>query len=82
MERLFAKAKEVGLGIELNMSDMSFSDAEAETVLRMFKIAEWQGCKFYVSTDAHHPKAFSRAAEVFERAINLLDLRESDKFEV
>ncbi len=82
MERLFAKAKELGLGIELNMSDMSFTDSEAERVLRMFKIAKWQGCKFYLGTDAHHPRDFECAEEVFERAINLLDLKESDKYEI
>lgn len=82
IERLFAKAKEVGLGIELNMADMSFSDTEAERVLRMFRIAKWQGCKFYLGTDAHHPNAFDKASEVFERAINFLDLKESDKYEI
>ncbi len=82
MERLFAKAKEIGIGIELNMTDMSFSDAEAHRVLRMFKIAKWQGCKFYLGTDAHHPKDFEKAAEVFDRAINMLELTESDKHEI
>ena len=82
MERLFAKAKEVGIGIELNKADMRFSDSEAERVLRMFRIAKWQGCKFYLGTDAHHPKNFENAKEIFERAINMLGLEESDKFEV
>lgn len=82
MERLFAKAKGTGIGIELNMTDMSFSDAECDTVLRPFRIAKHQGCKFYLGSDAHHPKAFTRAKDVFERAINLLGLEEIDKYHV
>ena len=82
MERLFTKAAAVGCGIELNQADMSFSDAIADTVLRPFRIAKACGCKFYLGSDAHHPKNFSRFREVFERAIRLLDLKESDKFHV
>jgi len=82
MERLFRRAAEVGVGIELNMSDMSFSDGEAETVLRMFRVAKSCGCKFYCGTDAHHPKEFADAASVFERAVTLLGLTEKDRFEI
>ena len=81
MERLFAKAAELGIGIELNKSDMSFSDSEAERVLRMFRIAKWQGCKFYLGTDAHHPKDFENSIEIFDRAISMLDLKERDKYD-
>ncbi|MBE6553193.1 MAG: PHP domain-containing protein [Ruminococcaceae bacterium] len=80
MARLFAKAAERGCGIELNQSDMSFADHEADTVLRMFHIAKACGCKFYLGSDAHHPKAFSKTRDIFTRAIDLLDLNENDKF--
>ena len=80
MERVFAKASELGVGIELNAGDMNFKDHEAEIVLRMFKIAKNQGCKFYCGSDAHHPKSLDRAKEIFERAIDLLALCEADKF--
>lgn len=80
MERLFAKASALGVGIELNLSDMSFADEEEDTVLRMFRIAKYQGCKFYCGSDAHTPRSFYIAREVFERAIEKLDLQESDKF--
>ena len=80
LRRLFTKAAEVGVGIELNASDMSFKDSEADTVLRMFRIAKQCGCKFYCATDAHHPEDFGRAKDIFDRAIDLLDLREEDKF--
>ena len=80
MERLFYKAAGLGVGIELNMSDMSFADSEAENVLRMFKIAKACGCKFYLGSDAHHPAAFEKTTDIFERAITMLDLTENDKF--
>ena len=80
MERLFSKAAQVGCGIELNQSDMKFADNEADTVLRMFRIAKDCGCKFYLGSDAHHPRAFSETKDIFERAVTLLDLSENDKF--
>lgn len=70
------------MGIELNMSDMSFEDSEADQVLRMYRIAKSSGCKFYCGSDAHHPEKFDTAAEVFNRAIDLLGLEESDKFQI
>lgn len=80
MKRLFAKAAEKGVGIELNSDDMKFKDEEAETVLRPYKIAKETGCKFYCGSDAHHPKELDEAKKVFERAIALLELTEEDKF--
>ena len=80
MERLFSRAATLGVGIELNLGDMSFTDAEADSVLRPFKIAKSCGCKFYLGSDAHHPEEFERAKEVFERAVTMLDLCENDKF--
>ena len=82
LQRLFAKAAEVGVGIELNYSDMCFKDEEADTVLRPYRIAKNCGCKFYCGSDAHHPKTFSKCKEIFERAIDLLGLEESDKFHI
>lgn len=82
MERLFKKAAELGVGIELNQDDMSFEDSEAESVLRIFKIAKKMGCKFYLGSDSHTPNGFLKAKERFERAIDLLDLKESDKFHI
>lgn len=82
MEGLFKKAATLGIGIELNSADMNFSDEDTETVLRMFRIAKAAGCKFYLGSDAHHPAALTAARPIFERAISLLDLKESDKFHI
>ena len=82
LERLFDRAARLGVGIELNGSDMSFKDSEADTVLRPYRIAKAQGCKFYLGSDAHHPGGLDLSIPVFERAVTMLDLEESDKFHV
>jgi histidinol phosphatase-like PHP family hydrolase len=79
-ERLFKKAAEVGVGIELNACDMCFTDEEADIVLRPYRIAKQCGCKFYCGSDAHHPDELDNAKAIFERAIDLLELTEEDKF--
>lgn len=82
MEAVFSKAASLGVGIELNQGDMSFADGEAEVVLRPFRIAKRQGCKFFCGSDAHHPAELQKAKAVFERAVDYLGLQESDKFHI
>ena len=82
MENAFGRAAEKGVGIELNYGDMKFSDSEADTVLRPFKIAKHMGCKFYCGSDAHHPAELDDAKNIFERAIDMLGLTENDKFNI
>lgn len=79
MKRLFTKAAKLGAGIELNQSDMRFSDEEADIVLRPFRIAKKCGCKFYFGSDAHHPADLDTSKEIFDNAIDILGLEESDK---
>ena len=80
--RLFTKAAALGVGIELNASDMCSADEDADLVLRPYRIAKKCGCKFYLGTDAHHPASFEGMKETFNRVIDLLDLQESDKFRI
>lgn len=80
MENLFTKSSQLGVGIELNSSDMSFKDEEAEFVLRPYRIAQKCGCKFYCGSDAHTNKGLEKAKAIFERAVDLLNLSEEDKF--
>lgn len=82
LERLFAKAAEVGVGIELNSADMKYADRERDIVLRPFRIAKGCGCKFYCGSDAHQPHELDECKAIFERAINDLELQESDKFHI
>ncbi len=80
MQKLFKKAAKLGIGIELNASDMSFAEKEADIILRPYKIAKEAGCKFYCGSDAHHPSTFNNCKKIFERAVDLLNLTEDDKF--
>jgi len=80
MERLFSLAAARGCGIELNASDFGFAEADAERVLRPFRIARGCGCKFYLASDAHHPQNLDGAIARFARAVDLLDLTAEDKF--
>ncbi len=78
--RLFKKAAERGIGIELNFPSLNMSGEELELNLKPFRIAKEEGCKFYFGSDAHGPADLAYAKENFENIIDLLDLEESDKF--
>ena len=80
LERVFSKAAELGVGIELNQYDMNWRNGEEDAVLRIYRAAKRMGCKFYLGTDAHHPDAFEKSKTIFERAIDKLELTEDDKF--
>lgn len=82
LTRVFTKAASVGVGIELNQGDFFFDHGAREDILRIFKTAKKCGCKFYLGSDAHHPANFENAPKFFERAVTLLDLKESDKFKI
>ena len=81
MESLFGRAAELGIGIEINRSDMHFSDDEADIILRMFRIAKAKGCKFYLGGDLHrYLSQLTSGTFYFERGVELLGLTEDDKF--
>ena len=80
MVRLFTKIAQKGAGVELNADDMKFKFGGIDEVLKPYKIARECGCKFYLGSDAHHPHELDAAKEIFERVIDLLDLKEEDKF--
>ena len=82
LERLFTRAAQLGCGIEINRDDMqnAFGDPDPEICLRIYRTAKACGCKFYLGSDAHTQAEFEGAIEIFERAIDLLGLQESDKF--
>ena len=80
MTRLFARAAELGVGIELNDSDLKLAFEHGECIMRIFRIAKACGCKFYLGSDAHHPEEFSGAAGRFNRIVDELSLTEEDKF--
>ncbi len=78
-EDLFRGCAERGCGVELNFA-IPEDEKALETVLRPYKIAKAMGCKFYLGSDAHHVTELERAKARFEKTIDLLDLKETDKF--
>lgn len=84
MERLFTKAAELGVGIELNRADMHKAQLDperGEVVMHMFRTAKACGCKFYLGSDAHHPDALDISKAIFEKAVDTLGLLECDKID-
>lgn len=79
-EDIFGVAAQKGVGIELNMNCDSYKKDELERVLRPYRIAKEQGCKFYFGSDAHHPDTFDTAKHRFECIVDDLELTENDKF--
>jgi len=79
MHRVFAKIAKLGCGVEINTADMRYRDEEADILLRPYRIAKEEGCKFYCGSDAHHPAGLESARKWFERGIDALGLTEEDK---
>ena len=77
---LFRKAAKLGVGIELNFPVDSITEESKDLILLPYRIAKAEGCKFYFGSDAHHPERLESEKENAEAIIDLLDLRESDKF--
>lgn len=82
MERLFSKAALLGVGIELNGDDMTSAVNDTDILFRPYRIAKQCGCKFYFGSDAHSPEGLIRSLDVIEKAIDILGLKESDKFHI
>ncbi len=77
--RLFSKAAEKGVSIELNIKSLNLQGEELELNLLPFKIAKQEGCKFHFGSDAHRPHQLVNTKENFENLVNLLALEENDK---
>jgi len=83
--RLFGRAAELGIGIELNMpaakaDNRVYSWEEDADELRVYMLAKEMGCKFYFGSDAHTVKGLGWAKRNAEKIIELLDLHEDNKF--
>ena len=77
LERLFARAAALGCGIEINTQ---FAAQDADTVLRIYRVAKAMGCKFYFGSDAHGPDQFDELLAFGRHVVDLLELTEDDKF--
>lgn len=78
--RLFAKAAEKRVGIELNFNSLALTDDDREQTLRPYRIALEEGCRFYFGSDAHHHAGLAAEKANAENIVSLLGLTEADKF--
>lgn len=79
---LFSSIAKKKAGFELNFSYFQYEGEALQRVLRPYRIAKECNCKFYLGSDAHHPKTFENAMTNFTAIIEALDLGESDKFTI
>ncbi|NLM77143.1 MAG: hypothetical protein GX173_03540 [Ruminococcaceae bacterium] len=77
---LYGKIADRKAGSELNFPIFKYDGENLDRILRPYRIAKKCGCKFYLGSDAHHPKGLDTAVTQFEAIIDALDLTESDKF--
>lgn len=77
---VFRKAAERGVGIELNFPASSLTEENKDLILRPYRIAKQQGCKFYFGSDAHQSHELTGEKQNAETIIDLLGLEESDIF--
>ncbi|MBQ2940928.1 MAG: PHP domain-containing protein [Clostridia bacterium] len=78
MRETFRRVAEKGAGIELNRDGMNFTEDDADIMLKPYRIAKEEGCKFYFGSDAHNPEGLAASKELFERAIEYLNLEDTD----
>ncbi len=76
----FTRAAEKGVGIELNFVAAKYSPEQLPDILRVYRIAKECGCKFYFGSDAHTRVGHAASIPHFNAIVDLLDLKESDKF--
>ena len=79
-KRLFARAAELGVGIELNIPIRGYEGEDRESILRPYRIAKSEGCKFYLGGDAHRASDLAIVYDRFAIITAALALEESDKF--
>ena len=80
--RIFAKAAERGIGIELNMELSDLKGEYRDYLLHPYYFAKEEGCKFYLGSDIHSPRKVPDLPEIFDIVVDALDLKESDKFRI
>ncbi len=81
LRELYSRAQKKNLGIELNESLSRINSPEGAAIYKAhMEIAKECGCKFYIGSDAHHPKDLQFTQEKFGKIIDLLGLTEDDKF--
>jgi hypothetical protein len=78
--RLFSRAAKLGVGIELNIPIRGYEGNDRESILRPYRIAKAEGCKFYLGGDAHRARELDIVYGRFPLIVDALGLEEKDKF--
>ncbi|MBR0464763.1 MAG: hypothetical protein IJJ23_10380 [Clostridia bacterium] len=75
------KLARFGCGIEINLASFGkgWTDHE-DAMLRLYRLAREEGAKFYLASDAHHPKELDLVPERAPLVIQKLGLNEEDRF--
>ena len=70
-----------GAGIEINLAGFppGWRDRE-DAMLRLYRLAKEEGCKFYLASDAHHPDQLDIIPERAPAVVEALGLTEDDQF--
>ena len=80
--RLFRKAADRGVGIELNFDWRTLDEEQLKIHLRPYAIAKEEGCKFYLGSDAHSVPRFEGMRDNFRIIVDALGLDDSHKFHI
>ena len=71
----------LGAGIEINLSCFGEGWREhSDAMLRLYRLAGEEGCKFYLASDAHHPEGMNVVPERAPEVIEALGLTKEDQF--
>ena len=81
-EHIFRQVAERGMGVELNFYEewMRYTPEERAQILRPYRIAKAMRCRFYFGSDGHSPEEAAGKKEFWEQIVDILELKEEDKF--
>ena len=82
LHRLFAGAAEKGIGIELNFTTERYTGDQLDRVLRVYRSAKDEGCRFYFGSDRHIHGSYEWLIGQWNIIIDKLGLEESDKYHI
>ncbi len=84
LKDLFSKTARLGAGVEINLNEPSRyeNEKDLDDVMRIYKIAKEQGCKFYFGSDAHTPGEFEKVTEKFKFYADRIGITEEMRYRI
>ena len=80
LHEIFARFAARGAGIELNQGAFKEMDEDPDAILKLYRIAKEEGCKFYCSSDSHSLAAYRTMQERLAPVVAALNLTEDDRY--